>query len=450
MVQTHRPRSDCPVQPRRLGLIPLVLVVGLTLLFLLLAGSTSHPASARVRSASSLLPALPGAGSCAPSLAFTVTSNYDPMGMAYDAAHGRLFIANQNGPGNLLIVFTQHHVYLPVIFNAWRGMSSATGYAGPENVRASTVQSASWPITKVVPGLPGARSVAYDATRNRIYVGGGNAIYIVDGVDYSLLDTFHLSNSTGIFALAYNPRSDTVYATDFDNSKVKLIDAAHWVATDLNTSSYPLSQPAYIAVNTDDNKVYISNHHSGTGPSWVTVINGVTNQIETNIYLSGDSYGIAVDMPNKRVYVTSISEARVYAINSKTNEWIGDIQIKRASDGTKVPLRMVGVNPTVGSSTHVWLTSAEADAAPDLAGMDKLIVVSFDSATGWPPATPSPVTMDIGRSSIYGLVVDPTTGKVFVSSTGSNLLTVAQDGTVLCSTPLALSGAELVAVVETH
>ena len=99
----------------------------------------------------------------------------------------------------------------------------------------------------------------------------------------------------------------------------------------------------------------------------------------------------------------------------------------------------------MGANVHLWLTSSTEDQF----GMDKLILLSFDPAV-WPPASLSPVAMDVGQSSKDGLVVDPGWGRVFVSSTGSNLVTVAQDGAALCSTPLAPSGGELVAVVETH
>jgi DNA-binding beta-propeller fold protein YncE len=45
----------------------------------------------------------------------------------------------------------------------------------------------------------------------------------------------------------------------------------------------------------------------------------------------------------------------------------------------------------------------------------------------------------VAPSPMYGMTLDPTSGKVFVSNFDSNRVTVSQDMSTLCSTPLSLS-----------
>jgi len=443
MVQACLSQCNQPSRLRWPSLTPILAPCCLILL-LLLTSSRSHLTYA----APVLSPAGPSGSGCAPTVAFTITANYMPMGVAYDTANRRLFVANQTGPGNgsLLVAFVSHRVYLPLIAKQAGAAVNASDDSASLGPKPAAVSMASWPETKIITGVEGARSVAYDAARNWIYVVGGDKLYIVDGSTYALRNAYSLGASFSAFAIAYNPTADKIYISDFADNKIKIIHVDTWYVTKLDTADFPLLEPAYLAVNPTTNKVYVSNHHGGTTPSWVTVIDGFTDQTLTNVPLAGDLYGIAVDAVHNRIYATSISAARVFAIDGATDTWLGDIQIRRASDSTPVPLRMVSVNPSVGTNSHLWLTSAEADGGENLAGMDRLILLSFNSAD-WPPAVAAPVAMAIGESSEDGLVVDPDWGRVFVSSTGSNVVTAAQDNPMLCPTPLNVSAGEQFFVV---
>jgi hypothetical protein len=100
---------------------------------------------------------------------------------------------------------------------------------------------------------------------------------------------------------------------------------------------------------------------------------------------------------------------------------------------------MVAVNPDVGGLTHVWLTSIAISEPEDLWGLDRLMLLSFDS---WPPSSPVPMATAVASSPMYGLTLDPGTGLVFASNVNSNLVTASQDMATLCSTPLSLSAAK--------
>jgi uncharacterized repeat protein (TIGR01451 family) len=353
---------------------------------------------------------------CAPDVWCTFHSRYSPMGMAYDSGKDYLFVANQSGvsnDGNLTII------------------SATSGL----------------PL-RVVPDLSGAQGVALDKTRgrNRIYVAGGNSLYVVDGATYGISATLGVGvgDDVGAYAVAHEPTNDLIYVTGFRDNSVTIIDATTWQVTRTLTG---FQSPSYIAVNTTTHKVYVSNHTGGP-VSWVTVISE-TAKIN-KVWLSGDVYGITADSIHNRVYVASISAARVYAIDGDSDVTLGDIQIVRSRDGRPVPLRMVAVNPKAGSDTHLWLTSSDND----FWGMDRLILLPVPGSN-WPPAQSQlqPLAVEVMSSPEGGLVFDPDSWKVFASSAASDLVTVSKDNTNLCTTaPLRLgAGAdELFGIVHEY
>jgi uncharacterized repeat protein (TIGR01451 family) len=348
---------------------------------------------------------------CAPQALYDFSSSgFGAMGVAYDAARNRLFIANRDGPdgGSLAVV-------------------------NPDSGVA----------TRVVTGLLSAQGVAFDASRNLIYVVGWDWLNVVDGATYSVTTSVRLGIGMEAYAVAYNPAKDKLYVSGFSNNTIVIVNAATMsiLRTLVDSHTFPIHWPSYIAVNPANDKVYVANHEGGpTG--WVTIIDGTTDQIIKTLNPApdenhgGDLYGIAADGVHNRVYVASISAALVYAIDGASDTTLGAIKIVRAANppDKPVPLRMVAVNPDIGGTTHLWLTSA----SNDLFGLDRLIVLALDS---WPPMPPMPMATVVAPSPMYGMTLDPTSGKVFVSNFDSNLVTVSQDMATLCSTPLSLRAA---------
>ncbi len=339
---------------------------------------------------------------CAPAVWCTIPSEFGPVGMAYDTADGLLFVANQgegSHPGNLTI-FTSSGIPLQTL------------------------------------DLSNAQGVALDSTRgrNRAYVVGGNLLYVVNvsGTTPSVLAMVYvgIGEDVGAYSVAYNPNTDLIYVTSYRDNSVTVISGATLTVLSRMAGFY---EPSYTVVNTATNKVYVSNHTGGNPWGRVTVISG-TDKIK-EVYLSGDLYGISVDSLRNRIYVASISVARVYVIDGRTDTTMGDIQIVRTSDARPMPLRMTAVNPSVITDTHLWLTSSQSD----FWGKDQLILLDLPGSN-WPLQTP-PVLLatPVEPSPEGGLVFDPNPAswRVFASSTASNLVTVSKDNTALCPTPIA-------------
>jgi DNA-binding beta-propeller fold protein YncE len=338
---------------------------------------------------------------CAPQVWYTVTLLSSPMDMAYDVATDRLFVANRDGP---------------------------------DDGSLSVVHAHSGETTRVVTGVLSARGVAFDAARNLIYVVGRDWLNVVDGMTYAVTQTLRLGTDVDAYAAAYNPANGKLYISGFNSHKIMIVNVANWSVTRINhTNAYPLRHPSYVAVNPITRKAYVTNH-PGIAPSWVSVIDGDTDQIVNSIYLSGDLYGITADSVHNRVYVASISAARLYAVEGATDTPIGDIIIVRALDNRPEPLRMVAVNPSVGGNLHIWLTGSSGDWR----GMDRLILLS---GSDWQHLG-QPRAARVAPSPEDGLVVDPISWNVFASSAASNLVTVSHDNATLCSTPLSLSEVE--------
>jgi DNA-binding beta-propeller fold protein YncE len=376
----------------------------------------------------------------APQNLYTITSNYGPVGVAYDSVSGRLFVANQ-GSGSLTISFVVHRVFLPIILRAPDIALGNSSNAVDRSARAPTDSSATPSLNTAADGdLPGARGIAFDAARNRIYVvGGGGALYVVDGKTMTVT-TKNLGNHVDAYSVAYNPVNSKLYIASIENHKIIIVPvtndvAAEWTPITLTgNNEHPLQEPTHVAVNSITGKAYIADHDGGVR-GWVTVVDGSTDHVIKTVYLSGDVYGIAVDSVHNRIYVTSISAARVYVIDGATDEWLGDFQIVRSSDHKKVPLRMVAVNPNVGSDTHLWLTSNSKMAGEDLAGMDRLILVSGN----W-PIMGQPQAIEVAPPSLEGgLLADPASWFVFASSSELNLVTMVKDGKNLPWLPLDTS-----------
>ncbi len=334
--------------------------------------------------------------SCAPAVWCTLPSAPSPTGMAYETSTERLYIANE-------------------------------GSGGDGNLRRST--SLGMPVA-VNDDLPGARGVALDRGRNRLYVAGGDSLYVLEGATYARVRTIRVG--AGARGVAYNPNTDLIYVTAYEDNSVWVINAETWNAVRLHN----FHEPAYVAVNTVTNKVYVSNHTGGNPWGYVTVISG-TSEI-TRVYLSADLYGLAVDEVHNRIYVASISVSRLFVIDGVTDtKHPIDILIMR-SGGNQVPLRMVAVNPSVGGAdTHVWLTSS----SNDYLGLDKLFLLHLPGSN-WPPSSPMTLrAVSVDPSPEGGLVFDPASWRVFASSANSNLVTVSQDNATLCRAPLATSAA---------
>jgi DNA-binding beta-propeller fold protein YncE len=257
--------------------------------------------------------------------------------------------------------------------------------------------------------------IAYDSVHNRIWVTRKevNQVVVLDGTTYAALAT--LPTGAEPHSVAYNPTNDRVYVSNFQGWSVTVYDAA---AMSQERQLTDFAEPAHIAVNPRTNKIYVANHWAG---NHVTVINGAshsTQRLSTSLI---DAYGIAVDTGRNLIYATAIAQGRISIIDGATGTELGHVDIKR-SNGKKVPLRVVAVNPGMGSQGHLWLVTSSEDG-----GQDQLLLIP----NGW-PTLGKPVPMPLDSYPLEGIAIQAGRNRIWVTSVSSGLVTVALDGEPAC------------------
>jgi YVTN family beta-propeller protein len=219
------------------------------------------------------------------------------------------------------------------------------------------------PVTTVGAG-GGPNGVAYHPGRGLIYIASSqdNAVTVLRASDRQPVDTIRVGGQPN--GIAVNAALDLVYVANFGDGTVSLIDAEHNTVS----STVPVgAEPSMIAVNPVTNKAYVSLHGSGR----VAVVDGAGQVSTVDIYDSSGSYGIAVDTVRNLVYVAAIDTDRIVAIDGSTDTYLGWAQIMRLPAGQPVPLRMIAVNPNIGTSGHIFATTAGSDG-----GWDKFLLLA--------------------------------------------------------------------------
>ena len=227
--------------------------------------------------------------------------------------------------------------------------------------------------------------------------------------------------------IAYNPASGNLYVANYGSDDVTVLDGSG--GTELATIPVG-SEPAMVAVNPSTNKVYVTLHGGGR----LAVIDGVSDTLLTFVDLNARGpYGVAVDEPRNLVYVATIDSHRIVAVDGVTNSFLGWLEVRR-NDGTPVSLRMIGVNPNLGTSGHVYVTSSTDD--PD--GVDRLLVFS----KGWPEGFAPPYALDVGTIPREGIAVNLDSGRVYVyvSAGGDDQVAVVWDGVPACLPNFTMGG----------
>jgi len=325
---------------------------------------------------------------CAPQLIAVAEAGSAPRKVALDTTGRRAFIAHDSG-------LTVMDLDTFAVITATQSVASAYG-------------------------------VAYDADHNRIWVARMDAdrVVVLDGGTYAVLADLPAGDSPR--DVAYNPTNDRVYVTNFGSWTVDVYNAT---AITLDQTLTNFKEPCHIAVNPNTNKIYVANHGLD---DQLTVIRGDTHVTYRAYARLFDGFAVTVDTTRNLVYAASVAEARLAIIDGATDLLTGTMDIQR-SDGKKMTLRSIAVNPNVGPEGHLFiLTSSE------YGGQDQLLLIP----NGW-PTLGTPVPLDMHVYPKEGLVLDPDTNRFWVTSVTSGLVSVVQDGTPACTTPFSLdSGTE--------
>jgi len=207
---------------------------------------------------------------------------------------------------------------IPVTQPAQSAVNPALGYAyvGDGSSIAIISESTNSIVSTIDVGASeGIWAIVADYKTGRVYACGGSQIWVIDGHTNTLIDTLSVPAAW----LAINVRTDTIYASDF-NQTVYVINGA----TNTVTTTITVYEALQLAVNPVTNRIYIAANNPNQGE--VTVIDGSTNQVVTNIDISGSDFTnfVSVDPLRNLVYATDVNSTGspngvVAVINGATN-----------------------------------------------------------------------------------------------------------------------------------
>jgi uncharacterized repeat protein (TIGR01451 family) len=271
-----------------------------------------------------------------------------------------------------------------------------------------------------VPTPNPVHGIAYDHERNRIWVTqDSNRVFVYHGSTYALRD--NVPSGNGPFSIAFNPTNDRVYVSNWSGNTVGAYQSGNPPAW---TQLGVFREPAYMAVNPVTNRTYVANHRND---GHVRMIDGTSQDVTTILTGLIDPYGAAVDTTRNLIYASSIHQGRICVIDGATNTQVGCMDVQHTSDGSTAPLRVIEVNPQYD---HLFAVTSSADGEPS-----RFLLIPAASTIPVTTTMPTPVPMYMRNYPMDGIVLDPVDDRVWVTNVASGLVSVVQDGPVVCSTP---------------
>lgn len=270
----------------------------------------------------------------------------------------------------------------------------------------SVIDGASAEVGRVISlgNASGSNGAAYDPVTGLIYVAnkftGDVSRVPADGSDLAAFMTG--SQPDGV---AVDPATGIVYTADFGSNTITLLDGLSGARLRQVSAG---GEPSFIVLDPGRGRFYVT-HHLG---STLGIYDLATGEPLNVLPTGGGPYGIALDADAGRVY-TANRDGRSITIADVVNESI----IK------DMPLNctpyQVAVNP---ATRHLFVVCAD----------DQQMHIYDTVSTEWLAWVP------VGRAAEEGLAVDTATGRVYVSNSGDDTVSIILDSGPI-SVPTALN-----------
>jgi YVTN family beta-propeller protein len=168
------------------------------------------------------------------------------------------------------------------------------------------VDGATGAVTKVAVGAH-LWGIALDQSSNTLYLahtGTGDVV----AVDEKTHQVKTIPTGAISCAVAINPVTQMVYAVNYGDETVSVIDATQWkVVATLPVGKHPQA----VAVDSVHNRVYVANVHSDS----VTAIDGANYKVIGTYEAGRSPYALALDPRSGRIYAANYGEPLVTAID---------------------------------------------------------------------------------------------------------------------------------------
>ena len=307
-----------------------------------------------------------------PAVVTTIPVGSGPLGVAYDAATGQVFVAN----------------------------------GGSSNV--SVISDVTDTVVATIPVGFEPQAVAYDAETGQVFVttiGYSNVSVISDRTDRVVATVQVGSYPDGA---AYDAARDEVFVTNTASTYVSVISGA----TDKVVAKVPVGDFGPMGVTYDSAKaeVFVTNVEADN----VSVINDTTDKVVANVPVGALPYGAAYDVASDQVFVTNYGcdpcSDNVSVISGTTDKVVATVKVGYGPNG-------VAYDP---ATSQMFVTNT-GSTEPKYSQDDVSVISDTNDAVV--------ATVPVG-SEPSGVAYDAAKGEAFVTNTGSNNVSVISDGSV--------------------
>ena len=383
----------------------------------------------------------------------TVGIGATPAAVAVNPVTNKIYVANASGANAVTVVdgatnsttsISDANATQPsaVAVNA---VTNTVYVANKQSNNVTVINGSTNTYVATVPVGTTPTAIAVDPITNYIYVAnaGSSNVSVINGSTNAVTNT--LSAGTGPVALTVNPITNLIYALSkgtspsFNGSVTVITGATGSTAAAVSTTVNVGTQPSSIAVNAATNEIYVAN----TGSNNVTVINGGTNQTTTIQDPNGSGpIAVGINAGTNTVYVANSGASPAFAgsvsvFNGASNSLITNIAL--GTDPTALSVNEItnqiyvtnlgSNNLSVingASNTASFLVTGQGPAAIAVNPVSDKIYVANSSTTNVTVvdgASNSIATFSTGNQP-FALAVAPDTNKVYVANYGGDSVTV--------------------------
>ena len=231
-----------------------------------------------------------------------------------------------------------------------------------------------------------------------------NRLFKINGATNTVLGSFATGREP--FGVAINQNTRKVFVANYAGNSLSIFngDTGALLST-INFAPLGYGQPAFVAVDETLNRAYVTLHAGGR----LAVIDGASNALLTTVEAEAGAFGVAVHPGLRRAYVTSRDTRNLIIFDTTTNTRIWEQT--GASSGEPYAMAVDAVR------NRLYVATAPLGGTPDRVEVFSL-ASSGASRLG---------TVRVGNGGVAGgtgIAVNSATGRVFVSNSADNTLSV--------------------------
>jgi YVTN family beta-propeller protein len=199
------------------------------------------------------------------------------------------------------------------------------------------------------------------------------------------------------YDISVNPSTNTVYVANSGSNTVSVIDGkTNNVTTNIPVGTYPND----LSVNPSTNTIYVANRDDNT----ISVIDGKTNNVTANITVGERPWAVSVNPSTNMAYVANFYGDTVSVIDGKTNNVTANITVgKSPSD--------LSINP---STNIAYVSNYDNNTVSVIDGKTNHIIATIKVGT-----KPSAVSVNPSTNTVYVANQDDNTVSVIDGKTNN-------------------------------